>query len=247
MPLGTLGVSFMIISHTALRGSLGLAVAGILIAAAPASAQTYSQNFDSGTAPGFTLNGLWHVSSNDPESPGYDLAFTQNETPDQQAPDGNYEGLWDSTAFSSLISLGAGAHSLDLDAVNFNEIGDGPDYYDRLRIGVSLDGSSYAILASTSTFDGAPTYFAPSSPGDPYQHLTLDLSAYAGQNIYLAFNYSTLDSGDNDHAGARIDNIAVDGVVREAVPEPASWALMLGGFGMIGGALRRRRAAVSFA
>jgi hypothetical protein len=28
-----------------------------------------------------------------------------------------------------------------------------------------------------------------------------------------------------------------------AVPEPASWAMMIGGFGMIGGALRRRRSA----
>jgi hypothetical protein len=33
-----------------------------------------------------------------------------------------------------------------------------------------------------------------------------------------------------------------------AVPEPASWALMLGGFGLVGSAMRRRRrAAVSFA
>jgi len=33
-----------------------------------------------------------------------------------------------------------------------------------------------------------------------------------------------------------------------AVPEPASWALMLGGFGLVGGAMRsRRRQAVSFA
>ena len=32
-----------------------------------------------------------------------------------------------------------------------------------------------------------------------------------------------------------------------AVPEPASWALMLGGFGMVGGAMRaRRKTAVSF-
>jgi hypothetical protein len=35
-----------------------------------------------------------------------------------------------------------------------------------------------------------------------------------------------------------------------AVPEPASWALMIGGFGMVGGAMRRRRSVstkVSFA
>jgi hypothetical protein len=32
-----------------------------------------------------------------------------------------------------------------------------------------------------------------------------------------------------------------------AVPEPASWALMLGGFGLVGGAMRSRKAAVRFA
>jgi len=34
-----------------------------------------------------------------------------------------------------------------------------------------------------------------------------------------------------------VDNLAVSG----AVPEPASWAMMIGGFGLAGGALRRRR------
>ena len=31
------------------------------------------------------------------------------------------------------------------------------------------------------------------------------------------------------------------------VPEPATWAMMIGGFGLIGGAMRRRRVAISFA
>ena len=37
-----------------------------------------------------------------------------------------------------------------------------------------------------------------------------------------------------------VDNLSVAGV-----PEPASWAMMLAGFGMIGGALRRRSSAVA--
>jgi len=32
-----------------------------------------------------------------------------------------------------------------------------------------------------------------------------------------------------------------------AVPEPATWAMLIGGFGMVGGTLRRRRTAVRFA
>ncbi|MBV8971216.1 MAG: PEPxxWA-CTERM sorting domain-containing protein [Sphingomonadaceae bacterium] len=37
----------------------------------------------------------------------------------------------------------------------------------------------------------------------------------------------------------------LDGVSLTAVPEPAAWALMLGGFGLIGAAARRRRTAVA--
>ncbi len=45
-------------------------------------------------------------------------------------------------------------------------------------------------------------------------------------------------------AAFEVDNVKLSG----AVPEPASWAMMLGGFGMLGGALRsRRKAAVTFA
>ena len=42
----------------------------------------------------------------------------------------------------------------------------------------------------------------------------------------------------------RLDNIVVNAVVA-GVPEPTSWAMMIGGFGMAGGALRRRKANVS--
>ena len=42
-----------------------------------------------------------------------------------------------------------------------------------------------------------------------------------------------------------VDNLAVSGIV----PEPATWAMMIGGFGFVGSAMRRRRArtTVSFA
>ena len=47
----------------------------------------------------------------------------------------------------------------------------------------------------------------------------------------------TLDNGDHYTLRFRSDSDA---------PEPASWALMVGGFGAIGAALRRRRTAVAF-
>ena len=48
---------------------------------------------------------------------------------------------------------------------------------------------------------------------------------------------SFTDSSENWHGlTVGIDNVA------NAVPEPATWALMIGGFGLVGSALRRRRA-----
>jgi len=46
---------------------------------------------------------------------------------------------------------------------------------------------------------------------------------------------------------ATISDFAPNNATLAAVPEPAMWSLMLGGFGLIGGTLRRRRASLSFA
>ena len=62
---------------------------------------------------------------------------------------------------------------------------------------------------------------------------------FSGSNtsVDLALvNHNTAFSG-NDFA---LDDIAF-GITKPGVPEPATWALMLGGFGLAGVALRRRR------
>ena len=50
--------------------------------------------------------------------------------------------------------------------------------------------------------------------------------------------------GTSDSLGGYIDNITLN-----AVPEPATWAMMITGFGLVGGAMRRRnvRTAVTYA
>lgn len=72
-----------------------------------------------------------------------------------------------------------------------------------------------------------------------------DFSALLGAGDSLF--YVVADNGNyyNDSTGLRgtITYGLADTSTLAAVPEPASWALMLGGFGMIGGALRSRRKA----
>lgn len=45
----------------------------------------------------------------------------------------------------------------------------------------------------------------------------------------------------------RSDNGGLDNLVFAAVPEPATWAMMIAGFGLIGGAMRRRTSRAAFA
>jgi hypothetical protein len=86
-----------------------------------------------------------------------------------------------------------------------------------------------------------------------YDHSTHPVESWATQTLdFVADDSSTLITLHGALSGANqaaigLDNVSVVELDSSAAPEPASWALMLGGFGAIGGAMRsRRKAAVSF-
>lgn len=116
---------------------------------------------------------------------------------------------------------------------------------DAKLFGTDLTGNGIDnSVATLGSFDGV------SSTATPFGFLSL------GDNGSIAFNLTSLTStaglylyigevGDNGEvAGSNIE-ISRDPV--PSAPEPATWAMMVGGFGLIGGAMRRRRASVSFA
>lgn len=104
-----------------------------------------------------------------------------------------------------------------------------------------LSGSSQQLLEVTQTGQVLSVYslasFAalidPQGAGGKFEGLTLD----ADGNIYLVS-----DDGD----GAK-QSYMVKLKLNGAVPEPASWALIIAGFGLAGAGLRRRKLAVRFA
>ena len=100
-------------------------------------------------------------------------------------------------------------------------------------LGSAFGNSTYTI---TGSLNGTQDYFA------TYVNSTAafnTITTGSGATLFdtLTFALSTTSSSAN------IDNIVVNAA---AVPEPASWAMFIGGFGLIG-AVARRRTSVSFA
>ncbi len=83
------------------------------------------------------------------------------------------------------------------------------------------------------------------------------LAVKAGSNFILYKLAVPASSGTWSTAGLTnrhgnlldLSHLSFFGSVAGAVPEPATWAMMIGGCGMVGGAMRRRRVStkVSFA
>jgi uncharacterized protein YjiK len=104
-----------------------------------------------------------------------------------------------------------------------------------------LSGRSFKLLEVTkagaivSSYDlsGYRSLVDPEDEGGKFEGLTLDEKG----NIYLVS-----DDGDGPNQSYLV-KLALTG----SVPEPACWAMMLAGFGLVGGAMRRRRVSVRFA
>lgn len=73
-------------------------------------------------------------------------------------------------------------------------------------------------------------------------------TAFSNPSGYSVFNLTgignfagVLFSNNTDPAGLRFQNFSYETVANGAVPEPATWALLVVGFGLVGAAMRRRQ------
>ena len=129
------------------------------------------------------------------------------------------------------------SHAFSLKGLKLSYI----DNNDTLQIyGVNLDGSLVSIgfggAIKTGLAGAATTTFTSANDG------TSVLALLAPTSRFSRYLFTTRASGAVDYLGDkgqgyRIDRI--DGVV----PEPATWAMMIAGFGLVGVAARRRRVA----
>ena len=94
-------------------------------------------------------------------------------------------------------------------------------------------GCGFWGCGTVTQYNGGLSFSSTPYPNEPHGVLK-----FAGPITSLVFT----DSFENWH-GITVGFEGVSG----AVPEPASWAMMIGGFALAGAAMRRRKAAVRFA
>ena len=102
-------------------------------------------------------------------------------------------------------------------------------------------GFAGAGSLTLSVYDSALNLLASAVNGNPlgvYGRTTFSITRPTADIAY--FRISGVDSYG-------VNQIVLDGLANGAVPEPATWGMMIAGFAIVGSAMRRRKLAVSFA
>ena len=108
-------------------------------------------------------------------------------------------------------------------------------------LGFTWDGSNFAGFPKLSSLGGATTIDFPGLlNGITYVGIHVGGGAGGGTTSFYRFNAGTnLDTFTLNLANS--SGAVLYGTDPGAVPEPSNWALMLGGFTMLGGIMRLRR------
>ena len=229
-----------------MRKMIKAALAGAVLGAVPAGAATVIVAGTAGTTGAtalyMTLPG--EISTSDATATAAELATYLGR------PDDDYTGLGGQSitydlGFFRLID-GAGQD------FNVYEVDGGNVEFSSLTVAVSADGTTFSTLGtSLAAIDLA----GDEAHGNASFRRSFDvgsavtaLGATQFRFVRLTGTGSAPISGDNgfDPDAVGYANF-VDLTPVNAVPEPATWAMLIGGFGAIGGVMRRRRVAIRFA
>jgi hypothetical protein len=147
---------------------------------------------------------------------------------------------------AATILFTAGAANAALVLIGSWQVNDGP----------SNPAAASAKQIAAQLFGGDPADYFISTVGGNVNHLAYyGLVDFPGNGVVLTDDDVSSFSGFGGISAYVDDDSIEDGFVNYAfrdvkgngtsVPEPATWALMIGGFGLAGAALRRRRAATA--
>lgn len=113
------------------------------------------------------------------------------------------------------------------------------NFFTRLIFGQTSQAFSSASGTGLFSNTGGSGFFAPTltlnrtiASTSPFATSTFSFVAASPGSVRLAFG-----STSSDNVGPLLDNVSLQ---ISAIPEPGTWAMMIAGFGLIGGTMRRR-------
>ncbi|MFN0183282.1 MAG: PEP-CTERM sorting domain-containing protein [Aquabacterium sp.] len=151
--------------------------------------------------------------------------------------------LADGAATLAVDGQAGGSSSLDFDLLGFRTIDGYNCCTDRFRLylnGVEVFRGVFAMGGGGGEGVELNSLGAVVSGGGMMRHIAIGSFALAAGVNTLRFDYGALQ-GFGDEAWG-LDNVALLGDVRPAVPEPGTWALLAAGLLGVGAAARRNRA-----
>ena len=102
-----------------------------------------------------------------------------------------------------------------------------------------LGETRIAIIGAGGTTIGSATYTLTGANNKANMLWQSEIFNFTATGATTEIRFTSGNGGDNCCYGGAIDNVAVGA----GVPEPATWGMMIAGFGGIGALARRRRAA----
>ena len=106
------------------------------------AADVFTENFESGAVPTWTLTGLWHITTNFPANGTYALGFTQNENTGRAGIAGDYQtaSALDQSSLTPAFTVPQGRTVLRFKAIVADETTSTqgqPDLFDRFSVTVT--------------------------------------------------------------------------------------------------------------
>jgi len=123
--------------------------------------------------------------------------------------------------------------------------------YDFLLTGDSPAGWDTFLTIYSGSFDPGSALTNALAANDDFP--TIGISGFTGLGLLTGTSYFAVITGfDNDDVGAWTLTVTGPGTAfvpggPGGVPEPAAWAMLIGGFGLAGAAMRRRSTKVAYA
>lgn len=167
-----------------------------------------------------------------------------------------YQQVWDAAAFGGPLTItsisfnlnsGGGPINGGTYILSLSTTATAVNGIDDVAFGSNVGGDDTIIYSGTlaSQFDGTTLLFSGFSFAydDSMGNLLLDVKVSGisgGSNFFDATNGTATQFSRAHDFGGGFDNFGLVASFN-AVPEPASWAMLIAGFGLVGAAARRRR------